>query len=280
MRLGAHVSIAGGVYLAPKNGWDIGCEVIQIFSRSPRGLRNTKPLTAEEAGKFREAMEDEGMEEAVIHANYLINLASPRKPMLKLSRAAMVEEMERAETLGIKHVIFHPGSHLGKGDDFALKTIANSLDFCLRTAKAASVVPLLENTAGQGSAVGWDLNHLRKVLELCEGRDRLGVCIDTCHLFAAGYDIRTPIGYSNVISLLDKVVGLKRVMAFHLNDSKQGVRSHVDRHEHIGKGKIGKPAFRLLVNDTRFSKLPGCLETPGDDDDFRRNLRILKSLRG
>ncbi len=278
MYLGAHISIAGGVPLAPERGASVGCEAIQIFSRSPRMLRNTKPLTPEETSAFRENLEAHGIRKAVIHDNYLINLASPKKSMLKVARTAFVEELERAQQLGIQEVIFHPGAHMGKGEAFALRTIAESLDGCLEQADAPDVVPCLENTAGQGTTVGSSLEQLAAIIKASARADRLGVCVDTCHTFAAGYDIRTREGYDDFFSRVDETVGLGRVRAFHLNDSKGPLGCRLDRHENIGKGKIGKEAFRFLVNDPRFRELPGCLEYPGDDAGYRRNLKVLRSL--
>ncbi len=278
MYLGAHISIAGGVPLAPERGASVGCEAIQIFSRSPRMLRNTKPLTPEETSAFRENLEAHGIRKAVIHDNYLINLASPKKSMLKVARTAFVEELERAQQLGIQEVIFHPGAHMGKGEAFALRTIAESLDGCLEQADAPDVVPCLENTAGQGTTVGSSLEQLAAIIKASARADRLGVCVDTCHTFAAGYDIRTREGYDDFFSRVDETVGLGRVRAFHLNDAKGPLGCRLDRHENIGKGKIGKEAFRFLVNDPRFRELPGCLEYPGDDAGYRRNLKVLRSL--
>lgn len=278
MLLGAHVSIAESISLAPRRGKAIGCEAIQIFSRSPRMLRKTKPLPPEEAAAFREAMAANGIRVAVVHANYLINLAAPRKPALRYSRAAFVEELERAQALGIRDVIFHPGAHLGKGESKALGTIAESLDACHSAARAPDVFATLENTAGQGSTVGHRFEQLAEVIQRSSYPDRLGVCVDTCHTFAAGYEFRTRDSYDELIRTIDGTIGLARVRAFHLNDSKGLLGSKVDRHEDIGKGHIGKEGFRFLVNDERFRGLPGCLEYPGDDKGYKRNLKVLRSL--
>lgn len=280
MFLGAHVSIAKSVALAPERGRKIGCDSIQIFSRNPRMLRNTKPLTMEETKAFAENMARHRIRKAVIHDNYLINLASPKKSLLKLSRTAFVDELNRAHQLDIRELIFHPGAHLGKGEAYALRTIASSLDWCLDHAEAPDVVPCLEITAGQGSVVGHTLEQLADITKLSSYPDRLGVCIDTCHAFAAGYDIRTLEGYDRFMRNADATVGLGRVRAFHLNDSKGDLGSRADRHENVGKGKIGREFFRLLVNDERFREHPGCLEFPGDDAGYRRNLRVLRSLIG
>ncbi len=278
MYLGAHVSIAESIALAPERGEAVGCEAIQIFSRSPRMLRNTKPLTADETDGFRRNLAAHHIVRAVIHANYLINLASPAKNMLNVSRTAFVEELERAQQLGLREVIFHPGAHMGKGEAAGLRAIARSLDWCISHAQAPDVFAVLENTAGAGTVLGYTFQQIAAVVEQCSFSDRLGVCVDTCHTFAAGYDFRTREGYDRLMATLDATVGLGRIRAFHLNDSKGELDSHADRHENIGKGKIGLEGFRPLVNDARFRELPECLEFPGDDAGYRRNLKALRSL--
>lgn len=278
MLLGAHMSIAEGIALAPQHGEAVGCEAIQIFSRSPRMLRNTKPLKVEETAAFQDNLVARHIARAVIHANYLINLASPKKPMLKVSRAAFVEELERAQQLGVRDVIFHPGAHMGQGEAAGLRTIAESLDWCLARANAPDVFAVLENTAGAGTVLGYAFHQIGDVIEATSHADRLGLCVDTCHTFAAGYDFRTREGYDALLGTIDSEIGLGRLRAFHLNDSKGDLDSHQDRHENVGKGKIGPEGFRPLVNDPRFRELPGCLEYPGDDAGYRRNLRMLRSL--
>jgi len=278
MYLGAHVSIAESIALAPERGEAVGCEAIQIFSRSPRMLRNTKPLALGEIAAFRDNLAAHRIARAIVHANYLINLASPSKQMLQVARAAFVDELNRAQQLGLQDVVFHPGAHLGKGEAFGIRTIAASLDWCLSHAEAPDVFAVLENTAGAGSVIGYTFDQLAEIIEASSVQHRLGVCVDTCHTFAAGYDFRTREGYEDLIRTLEETVGLARIRAFHLNDSKGDLGSHADRHENIGKGKIGLEGFRPLVNDVRFRELPGCLEYPGDDAGFRRNLRALRSL--
>ncbi len=278
MLLGAHMSIKDGVSFAPERGEAVGCDAIQIFSRSPRMLRNTKPLTVEETAAFRDGLASHRIARAVIHANYLINLASPSKNLLQVSRKAFVEELDRAQQLGVRDVIFHPGAHLGKGEAAGLRTIAASLDWCLAHANAPDVFAVLENTAGAGSVLGSTFEQIGEIMKASSHPDRLGLCVDTCHTFAAGYDFRTREGYDALIHTIDATVGLGRLRAFHLNDSKGELGSHQDRHENIGKGKIGLEGFRPLVNDSRFRELPGCLEFPGDDAGYRRNLRALRSL--
>ncbi len=279
MYLGAHVSIAESIGLAPERGEKIGAEAIQIFTRSPRMLRNVKPLALKEAVGFPANLLAHGIRKAVVHANYLINLAAPTKSYLEVARKAFVDELERAQQLGIREVIFHPGAHMGKGESAGLRTIAESLDWCLQRASAPDVYACLENTAGSGSVLGYRFEQIAEVLHRSAFPDRLGVCIDTCHSFAAGYDFRDREGYEGFIADVDRTVGLGRVRAFHLNDSKGDLGSRLDRHENIGKGHVGLEAFRFLVNDERFKELPGCLEFPGTDTGYRRNLKTLRSMR-
>ncbi len=279
MLLGAHVSIAGGFANAPKAGKTIGCEAIQIFSRSPRMLRGTKPIPVEEVRAFWDGMKKAGIRGVATHGNYLINLSATSARMLRVARAAFVEELERAQTLGIPYVIFHPGAHMGKGPAKGLQRVTESLDHCLAKADAPGVTPVLENTAGGGTTLGRTWEELREIVEGSRYGDRLGVCVDTCHSIAAGYDFLSPERYEAFVRQIDAVLGLERVKAVHLNDSKQGLGSHADRHEHIGRGTIGKEPFRWLVNDPRFADALGLLETPGDDRAFKRDLKLLKSLR-
>lgn len=272
------MSIAGGIALAPERGEADGCEAIQIFSRSPRMLRNTKPLAVEETVAFRENVAAHHIARVIIHANYLINLASPKKSMLKVSREAFVDELNRAQQLGVRDVIFHPGAHLGKGEPAGLRAIAGSLDWCLEHADAPDVFAVLENTAGAGSVLGYRFEQIGGIVRMSSHPERLGLCVDTCHTFAAGYDFRTRDGYDALMGTIDSAVGLGRLRAFHLNDSKGDLGCRQDRHENIGKGKIGLEGFRPLVNDARFRELPGCLEYPGDDAGYRRNLKTLRSI--
>ena len=278
MYLGAHVSISESLALAPSRGRAVGCETIQIFSRSPRMLRKTKPISEEEATAFKENLARLGLRCAVIHANYLINLSSPKKNGLRYSREAFVEELDRAQVLGVRDVIFHPGAHMGKGEAFAVRTIAASLDWSLDHAAAPDVFAVLEVTAGQGTVVGYTFAQLAEIIKGSSHPERLAVCIDTCHTFAAGYDFRTPAGYDDLLHTVDETVGRSRIRAFHLNDSKGDLGSRVDRHEDIGKGKLGKEPFRFLVNDERFREVPAVLEFPGTGGGYRRELKLLRSL--
>jgi len=278
MLLGAHCSIDGGFPNAAIAGKRIGCDAIQIFSRSPRMLRNTKPISEQDARVWRESLASNGIREAIIHSNYLINLGSPMKRLQRVAREALVEEMERAQILGVRRLVFHPGAHMGKGDAKGIKTVADALAASIERSNAPDVLLCLENMAGQGTVVGHKFEQIRQVIEGTGHPERMAVCIDTCHLFAAGYDIRTRQGYENVMTHIDEIIGLDRVAAFHLNDSKGPVNCRSDRHEHIGKGKLKKEAFKFLVNDPRFADRPAVLETPGGDLQFKRNLKVLRGL--
>ncbi len=279
MLLGAHCSIAGGFANAAISGKKIGCEAIQVFARSPRMLRSAKPIDPRDVDLFWEKMEAAKIRGAATHANYLINLAATSPRMLRVARTAFTEELDRARTLRIPYVIFHPGAHMGKGEAWGLKRIAESLDKCMEKSDAPGVTPLLEITAGSGTVLGSTWEQLREIIETSRFADRLGVCVDTCHALAAGIDFLTPDRYEGMVREVDAVLGLRRVRAFHLNDSKGALGSHLDRHEAIGKGEIGLEPFRRIVNDARFADALGLLETPGEDRDFKRNLKVLKSLR-
>lgn len=278
MYLGAHVSIAGGIALAPGRGRSVGADAIQIFSRNPRMLRKTKPLTDEETRAFKAAMVKSRIVRAVIHANYLINLGNPKKAARRYSRVAFIEELERAQLLGIRDVIFHPGAHMGNGETHGLRMIRESVDACLESANAPDVYAVLENTAGSGTVLGYTFEHLAEIIKGSSHPERYAVCIDTCHAFAAGYDFRTEGGYEDLWRTVDSTVGIAQIRAFHLNDSKGDLGSRADRHEDIGKGKLGNEPFRFLVNDERFRELPGCLEYPGTDGGYRRNLKQLRAM--
>jgi deoxyribonuclease-4 len=278
MLIGAHVSIAEGIELAVARARSLKCETFQIFARSPRSLR-AKPLEEEAAVRFRDALSSSDLSKPVIHDNYLINLASPKTRMVKLYRSAFADEMTRAQRLKVPFLVFHPGAHMGKGEKYAIKRIAESLDWCINNADAPDVTLCLENTAGQGSVVGHTFEQLRSIIDQAEHGDRLAVCFDTCHAFGAGYDIRTEHGFEEVLERFDSAVGPARLKAFHLNDSVGELGSHLDRHQHIGRGRLGKEPFRFLMNDVRFRDCPGNIETPDDGGWNKKNLNLLRSLR-
>ena len=216
---------------------------------------------------------------AVSHASYLINLCATDPVILAKSRTAFVDEIERCAALRIPYLCIHPGSHLGAGEEKGLRGVSESVAEALRLTKGKRVTILLENTAGQGTNLGWRLEHLGELIRLLKRPRRVGVCIDTCHLFAAGYDLRTPKAYEKTMEALEREVGFARVRALHLNDSKFGCGEKRDRHAHIGEGEIGARGFKRLVNDERFAGLPGVLETPGGPENYETNLQRLRKMR-
>lgn len=260
MRLiGAHLSIAGGVHLAVLEAEKLGCSAIQIFSKSSNQWK-ALPLSPEEISLFHSCRDRTGVAVPMVHSAYLINLASPDPVLYQRSVEAMIDEGERCRLLGIPHLVFHPGSHVESGVEEGIERIAKGMNAVLE--RTSSVKLVLESTAGQGTAIGSRFEELAMILEQVKKKERTGICLDTCHLFASGYDIRRPEGYEKTIAELDRIIGREKIVGFHLNDSKKGLGSRVDRHEHIGKGEIGLDLFRLLLHDQRFVHLPLILETP------------------
>ena len=278
--LGAHVSIAGGVDKAPLRGREAGCEAIQIFTKSNRQWR-ARPLGDKEIAAFRRNLNTTGIGPVVAHDCYLLNLAAPTAAAWKRSVAAFRDELQRAEVLGIPYLVMHPGSHLGAGERDGVARVAEALNLAHAGAPRHRARVLLETTAGQGTSLGYRFEQLGAILDRVEAAHRIGVCLDTCHLFAAGYDIRSPTGYRETMRALAACVGTGRVKAIHLNDSRHGLGSRIDRHMHIGEGCLGVAAFGLFLNDPRFRAVPMILETPPDEDFVaadRRNLARLRRL--
>ncbi len=277
--LGAHMSIAGGVGNAFLHGKKVDCDAIQIFTKSSRQWA-AKPYTKEEIAQFHGNRKETGIASVVAHDSYLLNLGSPDPPLRQRSVAAFIDEFERCEVLGVTHLVAHPGAHVGAGEVEGIKTIAKSLDEVHKACPGYRAKITLEITAGQGSNLGYRFEQIADIIDATHESDRLRVCFDTEHAFAAGYDIRTKEGYERTFSEFDEAIGIDLLAAFHLNDSKKEFHSRVDRHEHIGKGFIGVEAFRLLMNDKRFWGLPMCLETPKGPDlkEDRENLTLLRSL--
>jgi deoxyribonuclease-4 len=273
------MSIAGGVGNAFLEGKKVACDAIQIFTKSSRQWAS-KPYTKEEVDHFHLQRKETGIGSVVAHDSYLLNLASADTAMRRRSIAAFIDELERCETLGVANLIAHPGAHLGAGELEGIRTIAKSLDEVHKGCPGYNVKVTLEITAGQGSCLGYRFEQIARMMDAVRQSDRLRVCFDTEHAFAAGYDIRTQEGYDRTFSEFDEVIGIERLAAFHLNDSKKDLNSRVDRHEHIGKGFIGLEAFRMLLNDRRFWGLPMCLETHKGPDlkEDRENLEVLRSL--
>jgi deoxyribonuclease-4 len=277
--LGAHMSIAGGVGNALLEGKKVDCDAIQIFTKSSRQWAS-KPYTKEEIEFFDSNRKETGISRIIAHDSYLLNLGSPDSVLRARSVAAFIDELERCETLAVTNLVAHPGSHTGAGEAVGIKTIAKSLDEVHKACPGYNVKITLEITAGQGSNLGYRFQQIGDIMDATKESERLRVCFDTEHAFAAGYDIRTKDGYEQTFSEFDDAIGIKLLAAFHLNDSKKEFNSRVDRHEHIGKGFIGVEAFRLLMNDRRFWGLPMCLETPKGPDlkEDRENLTLLRGL--
>jgi deoxyribonuclease-4 len=275
--IGAHISIAGGLDQAPSRGEEIGCTAIQIFTKNQVQWK-ARPLSSLEIVNYRQALANSSIQSVVVHNSYLINLASPEEKLLNRSRQAFVDEMDRAESLGIQSLIFHPGSHKNADENVGLKLIAEGIDFVCQQRPDYKIKLLLETTAGQGTSLGYSFEQLKWIIDRLAHPGCVGVCLDTCHIFAAGYDIRSQSGYEKTFDKFDQVIGLEKLQAIHLNDSKKELGSRVDRHEHIGQGQIGLEAFRLIMNDSRLVKVPKLLETPGDMKKFKENLDLLKSL--
>ncbi len=287
-RLGAHLSIAGGLPRALDRAQASGCEALQIFTKSA-GQWRARALPAEEIAAFRRRVDETGVHPVVAHNSYLINLAAASAALRAQSLEALGEELDRAEALGLAGLVMHPGSYTTGTEAGGLRLIGQGLAGLLARRPRMKTRILLEHTAGQGTNLGHRFEHLARLLEGVDGSPRVGVCLDTCHLLAAGYDIVSPDGYRRTFDDFDRMVGLDRIALFHLNDSKKPCGSRVDRHEHIGKGCLGLEPFRMLLNDARFDRLPMLLETPklepdggrrrGDCDPWdARNLRTLRKL--
>lgn len=287
-RLGAHMSIAGGLPRAVDRAQASRCDALQIFTKSA-GQWRARALPSEEIALFRRRVEASGIHPVVAHNSYLINLAAATAGLREQSIAALGEEMDRAEALGLDGLVMHPGSYTTGTEADGLRLIADALAVLLRARPGARTMILLEHTAGQGTNLGHRFEHLASIIERLDGSPRVGVCLDTCHLLTAGFDLCSETGYEETFREFDRVVGLDRIKAFHLNDSKRPCGSRVDRHEHIGKGCLGLEPFRRLLNDRRFADLPMLLETPkletaasrrrSDVDPWdARNLRTLRKL--
>ena len=287
-RLGAHLSIAGGLPRAVDRAVASRCEALQIFTKSA-GQWRARPLPDDEIVLFRRRVAETGIHPVIAHNSYLINIAAADPVLRERSQLALEEEYDRAEALGLAGLVMHPGSYTSGTEEEGLRMIAAGLRRLLRGRPSAAPLILLEGTAGQGTNLGHRFEHLATILELLDGSPRVGVCLDTCHLLAAGYDIVSEAGYVSTFEEFDRRVGIGRVKAFHLNDSKKPCGSRVDRHEHIGKGCLGLEPFRRLLRDPRFAGLPMLLETPkletpesrrkSDVDPLdARNLRTLRRL--
>lgn len=277
--IGAHVSVDGGVSNAPLRAADTGMKAFALFTRNPSRWKSA-PITDEEAELFRQLCEQLGYDSKYIlpHDSFLINLGSPDSAKLAMSRNAFLDEIHRCRQLGLTMLNFHPGSHLNAvSEEECIRTIIESLNIILD--KTEGVMAVIESTAGQGSNLGYRFEHLAAIIDGVEDKSRIGVCVDTCHTFAAGYNLATPEGYAATWDEFDRIIGFKHLRGMHINDSKKGVGSKVDRHAPIGKGELGESFFRLLMADQRMNDIPLILETP-NEDIWGEEIEWLYSLDG
>ncbi|BBO85263.1 putative endonuclease 4 [Desulfosarcina ovata subsp. sediminis] len=276
--IGAHVSAAGGVENAPLNARAIGATAFALFTKNQRQWK-AKPLTEASIRKFKARCADAGYtpDQILPHDSYLINLGHPEPAGLEKSRTAFIDEMQRCEQLGLKYLNFHPGSHLNKiSQTDCLARIAESINLAL--AETRGVTAVIENTAGQGSNLGHRFEHLAAIIDGVDDKSRVGVCLDTCHTFSAGYDLVTPEGYEATLARFDAVVGFAFLRGMHLNDGKKSMGSRIDRHASLGEGTLGLAAFRMIMKDARFDRIPLILETP-DDSRWAAEIQMLKEMQ-
>lgn len=278
MILGAHVSTAGGLPNAISNGDDLGCDAIQIFLKNPNQWAGKRPSDSD-ISQFIERRRESAIQEVLIHDIHLTNLASPKKDVLENSREQFLLQMELAARLEIRYLVTHLGAHLESGEAEGLQVLSDSLNFALGETDGEDVVILLETTAGQGTNLGYCFEHLRQIIDMSENPERMGVCFDTCHVFAAGYNLCTEADYDQTFERFDQIIGLDRLVAFHLNDAKSAYNSRVDRHDHIGEGNLGISPFQRLVNDSRFKNVPAIIETPKMKEMHATNLAVLRDLQ-
>jgi deoxyribonuclease IV len=279
MYLGAHIGISEGFDAAVRQARAIGCESLQVFSKSPQ-MWAGPGIPPESAANFRAAIASEGLKATAVHHGYLLNLASPKREMLERSRRAFRDEISRAELLGVDALVFHPGAHLDSTPEEGLATLVESLRGAVAEFPDGHARLVLENAAGQGSALCATFEELGQVLAGVDAPQRLGVLLDTCHLFAAGFDFRSAEGYGAMVDRAEATIGRGAIRGFHLNDAMAPLGSHLDRHANIGKGSIGLDGFRNVVNDPRWAEVPGYLETPLDDSGYSRYAEDLATLRG
>ena len=277
MILGKHVSIAGGLDQAFKRAADIGCNSMQIFVKNPRGWK-MREVEAEEAEKFKAARKKYKIDPVVVHAAYLVNLASPKNELWEKSISALKSEYQRCDRLGAEYLVFHPGSHTGSGLENGIQKIVEALNIILAEVETETMI-LLENTAGAGTSIGEKFSQLKTIIEQVEQSDRLGVCVDSCHAFAAHYNIAVKEGLEELISDFDKLIGLEKLKVIHLNDSKHDCCTNKDEHAHLGQGKIGKNAFKRIINHPKLSDKIFILETPQFEKQEDDDVILLKELR-
>lgn len=276
--LGAHMSISGGLHKAIERAESIGCTTMQIFTKNNKAWFGGK-ISDEEANLFKQALKKSPLKKIMGHTSYLINIGSAKKDVEKKSIAALKHELGRCEQLDIPYLVLHPGSHLGAEEDKCIKQICKNLDTVLVHATGKTII-LLETMAGQGTNVGYKFEHLKEIYAGCKHKKLLGVCFDTCHIFSAGYDFTSPEGYKKTWAKFAKVIGMRKLKAIHLNDSKTERGSRKDRHENIGKGKIPKKIFELIMNDKKLSGIPKVLETPSSNgmSEYRHEIKLLRKM--
>jgi deoxyribonuclease-4 len=277
--LGAHTSTSGGVYKAIERAEKLGFTAIQIFTKQNNRWK-AKPFTPAEIEIFAQKLEKSRIKFIVAHDSYLINLCASNTDLLNKSRNAFIDELDRCEQLGIPHLNFHPGTHTGRGEEEGIKIIAESINIAHEKTDGYSVKSMLELTAGQGTAIGYTFEQIASIIDLVDKKERISVCIDTAHIFAAGYDIRKPGSYRKVINDFDNIIGLDRLKCIHMNDSRKELGSRVDRHEHIGQGCIGLEGFSNIMNDKKLKQVPKILETPKGKEQLEdlKNLDLLVGL--
>lgn len=279
MRIGGHFPISKGLVHALKITHDSGGNTMQFFTKNP-GQWNAREIKPEEIEEFKNKAKEWDISPLTVHDSYLINLASPEEDLLNKSIQAFLDEMERAEMLGAKYLVTHMGAHKGAGDDRGLEILAESIAFCLEHTKTKEVQILLETTAGQGTQLGYRFSHIGRVMKLAENNNRVGACMDTCHIFAAGYDISTEEGLKRTIEEFEREIGWSNLKLIHANDAKKPLGSRVDRHEYIGEGYIGKEAFKRMVTDPLFREIPFIIETKDPEKMHRVYIKMLREMAG
>jgi len=279
MFIGAHMSVAGGLSMAFARAHSIGINTMQIFTKNQNRWEQ-KPTPPEEIERWFRAQEETGIGPVVSHAAYLLNLATPDDALWEKSVNALIDELTRAEQLGILGVVLHPGAHMDSGEEAGIARIVAGLDRAHAATAGYKTLTLLETTAGQGSVLGYTFDQLKRMLDGVRDPERIGFCLDTCHIFVAGYDIRTPETYAATMGEFDRLLGLERLKCIHFNDAKKPLGSRVDRHDHIGTGELGLAAFGFFLNDPRLARIPMILETPKSEDMHEdvENLRVLRAL--
>ena len=277
--VGSHISIAGGMYKAGQRALDVGGTTMQIFTKSNKSWF-AKPIAQEDAERFKQAVKEAGLKKIMAHTSYLINLAAKNTEVRNKSIKALMQELERCEQLDVPYLVLHPGAHVGQGEEVGIAKIAEGLDEVFKSVRGTTKI-LLENAAGQGTNLGATFEELRAIYDQCKSSERLGICIDTCHAYSAGFDIGTPSGYKDFWESFRKVIGFRLLKAIHLNDSKNVVGARLDRHEKLGKGKIPLKVFGWIVNDEHLAGIPKVLETPIDKDymEYAEEIALLKSLK-